>query len=103
MTQDTTGSDALFAALDEGAIKMLQLLNPEAVDTTEDEPIPVDAATKVKIFEAVVDYAALRAKAEPPKKLQESKFDAIRKRFHGEGDEAPRRNRSRKAQSEQDQ
>jgi hypothetical protein len=100
MTPDTTGSDALFAALDEGAIKMLQLLNPEAVDTTDDEPISVNAATKVKIFEAVVDYAALRAKAEPPK-LQESKFDAIRKRFHGDGDEAPRRTRAHKVQTDQ--
>jgi len=103
MTTETTGSDALFAALDEGAIKMLQLLNPEAVNLIEEEPVLVDAATKVKIFEAVVDYAALRAKAEPPKKLQESKFDAIRKRFHGDSDEAPRRTRARKGQGEQDQ
>jgi hypothetical protein len=92
-TPALTGSEALFAALDEAAVKMLKLLDPDAVDTDDEngEPVPVEAATKVKIFEAVVDYTALRAKAEPPKELKASKFDGLRSRFHGDSDETPRR------------
>lgn len=95
MSAPEPGSEALFAALDVGAVEMLKLLHPDAVDVDEEsgDPVPVAAATKVKIFAAVTDYAALRAKAEPPK-LKESKFHGLRERFNGESN--PPAGRARK-------
>lgn len=96
-----TGVDAIFKAIDDAAVKMLDRLDMQDIDK-DGETIDISAADAVKVFEAVVAYAALRAKVEPPKKLEASSFERIRTQYHGgdatDGD-APERRTRRKPSS----
>jgi hypothetical protein len=90
-------TDVLFAALDDAAVKMLDLLSDMAYS---DDPDGVKE--RIKVFDSVVDYAALRAKAEPPKKLGESKFNELHRRFRGDSSETKVRGRRRGSETAED-
>ena len=92
-------TDALFNALDDAAIKLLDHITEANFVSAKNEDgldAPVTIVEHVKVFEAVVSYATLRAKSEPPKKLSESKFNDIQRRFRGDSDTPRGRARSTK-------
>lgn len=88
-------ADQFFEKLDVAALDLLERCKKENIETGDDGEITVTVAEHVKAFQAVMDYAALRAKLEPPKKAEGSKFDELRTRFHGNGS-APGRRTGRK-------
>lgn len=95
-----TGVDAVFDALDQAAVELLARVKMPDRDKDGEIVPEISAADHVKVFDAVVEYAALRAKVEPPKKLAPTKFGSIHERFHGTAaadDGTPQRRSRRKS------
>ena len=86
--------DKVFSALDQEAISLLGKLDGEDRDRDGNLIPSVSISDQVKAFEAVVAYAALRAKVEPPKKLEASRFDTLKQQFHGTDGGTPARGRA---------
>ncbi len=97
--------EKLYDAMDAEAVKLLDRIHEGDLDVNGD-PIKTSVINHTKAFLAVVDYAMLRAKIEPPKpeELKESRFAAKFREFHGLDDGAdggaPKR-RGRRPRSEE--
>lgn len=86
--------EKVFEALDDEAVQLLEATKGSDRDNDGNLVPIVSIKDRTNAFEAVIAYAALRAKAEPPKKLTESRFGTIFRDFHGataDDDAAPRR------------
>lgn len=93
----TGNLDSVFTALDAQAVSLLAKL--DGIDRDADDQLlpAVAISDQVKAFNAVVAYAALRAKVEPPEELPESGFGALRTKYHGTGDGGAPARRARRA------
>lgn len=94
--------DNVFEAMDEEAVNLLKRTARPDIDADGDAK-EVSVSDHTKAFLAVVEYAMLRAKVEPPKKLGESRFGKLFDDFHGrtpDGGETRRRGRPKSLPTE---
>lgn len=90
----TAKPDALIAALDVAAIKMVEMATAPEKDA-DGKPVPVALSDRVRAFDAAAKWAERRLGVVPAEKT-ESKFDVLKRDFHDEPHPVERRGIARK-------